>query len=42
MDIKVKVLIGVILPPLAAILYMTFLIAVYEIRKIIKRHGNGK
>lgn len=44
MDIGVKVLIGLMLPPLAALLYVTFLAAVYEIRKIIKRkrHGNGK
>lgn len=44
MNIGVKVLIGLMLPPLAALLYVTFLVAVYEIRKIIKRkrHGNGK
>lgn len=38
MDIGVKVLIGLMLPPLAAILYVTFLIAVYEIKR--KRHGS--
>ena len=42
MNIGVKVLIGLMLPPLAALLYVTFLIAVYEIGKVIKRHGNGK
>lgn len=43
MDIGVKVLIGLMLPPLAALLYVTFLVALYEIRKDIrKRHGSRK
>lgn len=42
MDIGVKVLIGLMLPPLAALLYVTFLVAVYEIKKKKKRHGNRK
>lgn len=42
MDIGVKVLIGLMLPPLAALIYVTFLIAVYEIRKDIKRRGSRK
>lgn len=41
MDIGVKVLIGLMLPPLAALLYVTFLIAVYEIGKVIKKKNNG-
>lgn len=44
MDIEVKVLIGVVLTSLAeaAVFYITFLIAVDEIRKDIRRKRHGK
>lgn len=44
MDIGVKVLIGVVLTSLAAaaVFYITFLIAVDEIRKDIRRKRHGK
>lgn len=44
MDIGVKVLIGLMLPPLAALIYVIFLIALYEIRNVIKkkRHDSRK
>lgn len=42
MDIGVKVLIGVILPALAAILYVIFLIAAYEIGNVIRKKRHGK
>lgn len=44
MDIEVRVLIGVVLASLAgaAIFYITFLIAVDEVRKDIKRKRHGR
>lgn len=44
MDIEVKVLIGVVLTSLAgaAVFYITFLIAVDEVRKDIKRKRHGR
>lgn len=44
MNIEVKVLIGVVLTSLAAaaVFYFTFLIAVDEIRKDIRRKRHGK